>query len=295
MSVEIKRIIQETVQRFNSGNLSKNAISLFNCLGYNTDRQSQLPSPTYQAFKQAFVQNSTHFNEEKALSKNWKYIDLLFQLSKDEVSQQNSLFDTKRVDRTIIETYLFFIIELIPGSYSRTAISQITREVNKLFPMPVMILFKIGDNLTFSIINRRLHKRDDSKDVLEKVTLIKDISIEAPHRAHVEILFDLSFSELLRIYNFTNFVELHNAWQKTLDTRELNKRFYQELSNWYFWAKEKVSFPGDIEKDDEKRNSISLIRLITRIIFIWFIKEKNLIPDELFDSRKLQVWIKDFN
>ena len=39
--------------------------------------------------------------------------------------------------------------------------------------MPVMILFRHGDTLTLSIINRRLHKRDESKDVLEKVK-IKD-------------------------------------------------------------------------------------------------------------------------
>lgn len=45
------------------------------------------------------------------------------------------------------------------------------------FPMPVMILFKHGSLLTLSVINRRLHKWDESKDVLEKVTLIKDIRI----------------------------------------------------------------------------------------------------------------------
>jgi hypothetical protein len=79
--------------------------------------------------------------------------------------------------------------------------------------MPVMVLFKHGNKLTFSVINRRLHKRDESKDVLEKVTLIKDISIESPLRAHIEILFDLSFQELLSKHQFSNFVELHNAWQ----------------------------------------------------------------------------------
>ena len=46
--------------------------------------------------------------------------------------------------------------------------------------------------LTFSIINRRLNKKDESKDVLEKVTLIKDIDFAEPHRAHIEILADLS-------------------------------------------------------------------------------------------------------
>ena len=295
MSIEMKKKIEDCLRSFSQGNLTKNSLNLFNTLGYNTERQASLPKPTYAAFKAAYAESNNRFNEEKALAKDWKYVDLLFQLSKDEVSQQNSLFDMKRIDRTIIETYLFFAIELNLDSYSRTALSQITRELNKLFPMPVMVLFKVDNSLTLSVINRRLHKRDESKDVLEKVTLIKDISIENPHRAHIEILFDLSFSELLRIHNFSNFVELHYAWQKTLDTKELNKRFYLELSNWYFWAKDKVSFPPDVEKDADKRNSISLIRLITRIIFIWFIKEKNLVSEDLFDKKKLHTWLNDFN
>lgn len=157
-----------------------------------------------------------------------------------------------------------------------------------------MVLFKVDRSLTLSVINRRLHKRDEGKDVLEKVTLIKDISIENPHRAHVEIFFDLSFNELLRRHNFTNFVELHNAWQKTLDIKELNKRFYQELSNWYFWAMQNVSFPVGIEKDTNIRNATNLIRLITRVIFVWFIKEKDLVPDKIFHESEIKHILKDF-
>lgn len=134
MSVEIKEKIRDCITSFNAGKLTKNAIALFNCLGYNTDRQAPLGNPTYNEFRQSFVIGNSRFNEEKAFTKSWKHVDLLFQLSKDEVSQQNSLFDTKQVDRTIIETYLFFAIELNSGIYSRTALSQITREMNKLFP-----------------------------------------------------------------------------------------------------------------------------------------------------------------
>ena len=88
---------------------------------------------------------------------------------------------------------------------------------------------------------------------------------------------------------------MDNAWQKTLDTKELNKRFYQELSSWYFWAKDKVQFPADVEKDEDNRNSINLIRLITRIVFIWFVKEKDLVPDSLFDQARLSSILKEFN
>jgi len=292
--VEIKSKIQEAIKSFNNGTISNCAIQLFSDLGYNTSRQSPFVEKTFKYFKKCFLEGNSHFNEEKALVTEWKYIDLLFQLSKDEITVQHSLFDTKKVDRTIIETYLFFVIELSKENYSRTVLSQITREINKVFPMPVMILFKYGQFLTLSVINRRLHKRDEQKDVLEKVTLIKDINITNPHRAHIEILFDLSFNELLKIHKFINFVELHNAWEKTLDIKELNKRFYQELANWYFWAMDHVSFPDDIEKKKEIRNATNLIRLITRIIFIWFIKEKDLVPGALFDPRELKKILKEF-
>ena len=48
--------------------------------------------------------------------------------------------------------------------------------------MPALVLFRHGDSLTLAIINRRLHKRDAAKDVLEKVTLIRDIQFAQPHR-----------------------------------------------------------------------------------------------------------------
>lgn len=291
---ELKTNIQEAIQAFAKGNLTKNSLELFGKLGYITERRAPLDKPTFEEFQDTYISDQK-FDKNKARVKEWKYVDLLFQLSREEVSQQDSLFDTKQVDKTIIETYLFFALELTSEEYNRTDLSNITREINRLFPMPVMVLFKYGNKLTFSVINRRIHKRDESKDVLEKVTLIKDISIESPLRAHTEILFDLSFQELLNKHQFANFVELHNAWQKTLDTKELNKRFYSELFNWYLWAVQTVRFPNDVndDKDDNVYNAESVIRLLTRLIFVWFIKEKNLVPETLFNVKKLKTILKD--
>lgn len=288
MSTDIKQNISTALQGFSEGNLFDNAIKLFSSLGYKTERQSRLSKNTYKGFIEDFPTASGKMNLKKALPEQWKAIELLFQLTQTEMTRQSFLFDTGKVDNAIIEAYLFFAIELTGSDYTRTQLSDITRELNKVYSMPVMVLFKYGNQLTLSVIKRRLHKKDESKDVLEKVTLIKDISIEEPHRAHIEILFDLSFDKLQSDFEFRNFVELHNAWQKTLDSSELNKRFYKELANWYFWAVDNVEFPDDVEKDREKRNSTNVIRMLTRLIFVWFLKEKdNLIPDELFNKKKL--------
>lgn len=303
---ELKFEIQKAIKDFSDRTVQQASINLFNTLGYITDRKSPFPDTSFQYFKESFIGTDLKFNEEKAYIEEWKSIDLLFQLTDNEISRQLIAFDTNQVDNTIIETYLFFSIELKKSEYTRTQLAQITREINKVFPMPVLIVFKHGENITLSVINRRLNKKDSQKDVLEKVTVIKDINISSPHRAHIEILFDLSFAELMQKYRFTNFVELHNAWQKTLDTKELNARFYKELSNWYFWALHEVHFPttnwtadrNSLLKEEDKvkeHNAKNLIRLLTRLLFVWFVKEKNLIPDEIFDVYYIkEKLLKDF-
>ena len=288
MSLDIKDNIQQAIKDFSKGNLFESSIQLFSSLGYKTERQSRLSKNTYRGFIADFPVAKTRMNTNKTLQDDWKSIELVFQLTQSEMSRQSFLFDSGKIDNAIIEAYLFFAIELSGKEYTRTQLSDITRELNKVFSMPVMVLFKYESSLTLAVIKRRLHKRDESKDVLEKITLIKEINIEIPHRAHIEILYDLSFEKLQSDFEFRNFVELHNAWQKTLDSSELNKRFYKELANWYFWAVDNVEFPDDVEKDREKRNSTNVIRMLTRLIFVWFLKEKdNLIPDDLFNKKKL--------
>jgi len=89
----------------------------------------------------------------------------------------------------------------------------------------------------------------EQRDVLEKVTLIKDIVFAQPHRAHVEILADLALPKLAHAPGVSNFVELHRAWRAVLDSSELNRRFFREVANWYFWAVEQVEFPAGAQAD----------------------------------------------
>jgi adenine-specific DNA-methyltransferase len=295
--VELKRKIESVLHGFALGSPANSAKKLLNALGYESDKTFSLSPNTFGGFAEAFIKEPGRFDPEKARAKEWKTIDVLFQITDDEIRKNDSLFQAKQVDNTIMESYLFFALSLAANAYTRGDLVKITREINKLTPMPAMILFHYGHCLTIAVIDRRLHKREASKDVLEKVTLIKDINLSRPHRAHVEILFDLALLELIKHHAVTNFVELHRAWGKTLDTSELNKRFYRELANWYFWAVQEAEFPADTEKNRDIRNATSVIRLITRLIFVWFVKEKGLVPDELFDERavrKILLW-NDFN
>ncbi len=295
--IQYKQKISDALQRFPSGELSKNAVHLLDVLGYRSDNQIDLGSNHPDAFFAEYDQQG-NLNRDKLLSADWDSIDLLFQLTGDDLTLSNQRgwrFDSnvKQVNNTIIESYLFFALQLRNNNYTRTQLSQITREINKLFPMPVMLLFQHDQTLTFSIIDRRLHKRDESRDVLEKVTLIKDIDCSKPHRAHIEILFGLALEQLHKTHDVHNFVELHQAWKKTLDTSELNKRFFKEIADWYFWAVDQVTFPADVEKDKKIRNATNVIRLITRLIFVWFIKEKGLAQDTLFIKKEIDKILKN--
>ncbi len=282
---DIKKNIQQTLHAFDDGPFFDNAIAFFNALAYNTERQNRLSGNLFKDFKDSFIDTDDHFNEGKALSEEWNTVELLFQLTNEEITQQIDIFSTDQVDDTIIESYLFFAIELKGNNYSRTKLAQITREVNKLFSMPALILFKYSDKLTLSIINRRLHKRDSTKDVLEKVTLIKDIRTSNPHRAHIEILSELHFDFLNSEGEITSFIKLHKAWLKTLDLKELNERFYNEISTWYYIALQNIKLPikPDYYKDDTENVKYFTVRLICRLIFTWFLKEQRLIDKSLLE------------
>ena len=295
---EAKKAIEAALKTFPNQPLAEAASHLFEVLGYSSSKRLKLSPNNLDTFIDTFAQGKT-LNVQYALPGEWRSIDFLFQLDDDEIrsaSKQQFQFESKGAyNGALINSYLFFALELQGNRYTRTALAGVTRELNKLFAMPALVLFRHGETLTLAVINRRRHKRDEGKDVLKKVTLIQDIQCGNTHRAHLEILFDLSLGALHDKHRFTNFVELQAAWQKTLDTSALNKRFYQELANWYFWALPQVRFPKHAPKDADGRDSLSLIRLITRVIFCWFLKEKGLLSDALFDPRKVPALLNDFS
>ena len=285
--------IQRALSQFTDRNLAENATHLLKMLGYQSQRTLNRDANTPEAFLEDFDPDN-QINLDKAHLSEWHTADFLFQLTADEIRQHTqetiTFNEDPGVDESIYQSYLFLAIKLKRDTYSRTALANITREINKRYAMPALLIFQHGHTLTLSIINRRPSQRDPDSDVLEKVTLIKDIDVHNPHRAHLEILADLSLPALYQQHGFANFLELHQAWQQTLDISELNRRFFKEIADWYFWAVERVTFPSDTGESTEAvsnrdvHNATCIIRLITRLIFVWFLKEKELVPGGLFDE-----------
>lgn len=294
MTTDTKHQIRQSLEVFAGSDLRQASTGLLNTLGYQSRKTLDLDNAP-DAFLAEFDKRDRQFRRDKALFDRWKSVDFLFQITDDEVragSGQGFLDFQSGFDPRNYQSYLFFALDLQESHYTRTNLADITREINLLFDMPAMLLTRHNGSLTFSVIDRRISKRDETRDVLEKVKLIKEIRYQNPHRAHTEILNDLALPTLMKKYECKDFQQLHSAWRKTLDTNELNKKFYRELAGWYFWALDHVEFPGDVEKDEATRNATSVIRLLTRLIFCWFLKEKGLIPGELFSERRLATVLK---
>ncbi|HQI03644.1 MAG TPA: TaqI-like C-terminal specificity domain-containing protein [bacterium] len=179
---------------------------------------------------------------------------------------------------------------------TRKIFADITRAFNREFKYtPVIIVFKYQDFITIASSERSEYiQKWREGEKIGKITLLRDINIENTHTGHLKILEGLKIPTSGK-NTVNSFASLHKHWQEVFDVSILNKKFYKELSNWYFWAMDNVEFPDDGEKRKDVRNATNLIRLITRIIFIWFIKEKNLVPEKLFNKNEVNDIIDDFN
>ena len=69
----------------------------------------------------------------------------------------------------------------------------------------------------------------------------------------------------------------------------LNKDFFDDIKSWYDRALKKINFPNDLGEQDA--NKKGLIRLLTRLVFCWFLKEKGLIPKEVFSKNDIQNFL----
>ena len=274
---------------------------LLSTLGYRSELTLEL-SGTVHDFFEEFPPLNPNTKTEQEFRKHAESAQIIFQFTKDEIDrapQQITLLESNLFDKGNIKSFLFCAVELKDNRYSRTKYAEFTREINKRLFAPTVILFRAGDHLTVAFADRRPDKTDGDRDVLGQVTLIKDIRLNNPHHAHLDILSELSLAECVQWMTDKkkpkNFDGLLATWLAKLDTEELNKQFYRKLFAWFEWAIEEATFPTDENRVIKPAEHV--IRLITRLLFIWFIKEKGLIAAELFNRTQIQDLLTedDFN
>ncbi len=294
-----KEAIKSALAAIFTGDFLEKSKSLLATIGYRSELTLEL-SGTVHDFFEEFPPLNPNTKTEQEFRKHAESAQIIFQFTKDEIEddpQQMTLLESHAFDKGNIKSFLFCAVELKDNSYSRTKYAEFTREINKRLFAPTVILFRAGDRLTIAFADRRPDKTDEDRDVLGQVTLIKDIRLNNPHRAHLDILSELSLEVCIQWMDTKskpkNFDGLLAAWLAKLDTEELNKQFYRKLFTWYEWAIVEAKFPTDENRTLKPEEHV--IRLITRLLFIWFIKEKGLVADALFNKAQIQDLLKEDN
>ena len=291
-----KDAIKSALSAIPTGDFLAKSKNLLGTIGYRSELTLEL-SGTVHDFFEEFPPLNPNTKTEQEFRKHAESVQLVFQFTSDEIADdpQGTLFESASFDKGNIKSFLFCAVELKDNTYSRTKYAEFTREINKRLFAPTVILFRAGNHLTVAFADRRPDKTDEDRDVLGQVTLIKDIRLHNPHRAHLDILSELSLEECIKWIDEKqkpkNFDGLLAAWLAKLDTEELNKQFYRKLFAWYEWAREEATFPTDENRVIKPEEHV--IRLITRLLFIWFIKEKGLVADALFNKAQIQDLLKE--
>lgn len=293
-SETIKRNIETNLRNFDQQPIREAATTLLNTLGYHSQLVGNdgIDSNRFDRVIAAAIETTKP--SEKLRIDDWQSFHQILQVRDEEINEQVTgqqlLFESKTINNALRRSYMFAAMRLSGDTYTRTVLANITRFISRGIPQPIMLMFRYSSFLTLAIINRRQHKHDDKKQVLEKVTLIKDIDLNSPKRAHIDILSELALHQLIENEAVHNFDTLHDAWEDILNTEALNKRFYRDLETWYEWAAstETCKFP-------DKENKMQIIRMITRLLFIWFLKEKNLVPSDIFEEKGARAYLNNFD
>lgn len=98
---------------------------------------------------------------------------------------------------------------------------------------------------------------------------------------------------------FAKQIKSYQELQEAFSVEGLTKEFYDRLFAWFCWVTDdatNITYPND-SKDNQTKAFLAqgVIRLVTRLMFVWFVRQKNLISAELFDKEKLTSLLKSFD
>ena len=191
-----------------------------------------------------------------------------------------------------------FAVQVRDGiQLKRNEQAVITRAFNRiLHQMPVTLFILEGNQLSIATCERTKFKQEWRKDMGEKlgrVIILRHIDCEKPNRAHLDILAQLG-AEVC--YSFD---DLYRKWMTEFDISLLNKQFYKELQEWFYWAVDEIVLPHyeDSNQDEDQQAKNFIVRMLSRLMFCWFIKERGLIEKQLleltdFNNRRYPI-VKD--
>jgi len=163
---------------------------------------------------------------------------------------------------------------------TRSQLAEISRAFNREFYYtPVVVVFKYGNYLAFANTERLKYKQEWREgEKAGKVSLLKDIDLQQTHRGHIAILQQLVIPTT-GTKAVKSFTQLYYYWQSVFSISVLNKTFYEDIIAWFNTAIKEIKIPSQ-SAGSEKHKDFT-VRLIARLIFIWFLRELKVVKDEL--------------
>lgn len=301
-NVELRERLRAALRGLESGDLDEKAKGLFDAMGYATPRGG-LQFNTAEKFLDDISDVTEHSAARENMRKRFKEkvreVSIVSQVADEDISPNLDLFSKQEFNKRNGKSFLFVALELKEPEeekeYKRRDYAEMTRLLNRHLPMPVVALFRCDKKLTFAFAARRqrarTHSRNADRDVVAiKVSLLRDIKPANVHRAHIDIFAELSLQQC-RQRGVDSFEPLLKAWNEALQTDAISRRFYRKLLEWV----ENIHNSNDAKiphaKTENKFDAI--IRLVSRILFIWFIKEKGLVKENLFREESVADTLKD--
>ena len=112
--------IQAAIHAFTTKSLHDAATALFACLVYKSDRTIAVDS--VEAFCHQFDPSDllAHPRAQKA---SWKSIELLLQLTDEELSRNATLFKDTAIRASLLQSYVFFAVDLQPRESGRREVA----------------------------------------------------------------------------------------------------------------------------------------------------------------------------
>jgi hypothetical protein len=213
---------------------------------------------------------------EDVLGKKFEIVNSVYTNYIDDSSFQglNQILESSKYKGMLV-----FSLDLAEAP-KRAKIAELTRAFNrKSKGVPVCLVLKYSTKISLAISQRTDYKQEWREgEKVGKVIILRDVDVKKTHSAHRKIL------EQLKISKSMSFENIHNFWMQKFSIQTLNNDFYGELQKWFDFAKENIKLPHTPEyivKEEHVKNF--LVRLLTRILFCWFVKEKHLIRAELLE------------
>lgn len=270
--------LRQALNRFVDGSdIREASISLLESLGV---KFTQI-SPAHLPLNRLFPSDSPLIRSHQDLVDKVTDVGIIGIATDDTFSQnapQTQTIDDvdEKLNNVHYEEMAFFSIES-STPLSKSEIRLLTRSFNKRMKnRPVVLLIVCNNKLSLSTCERSAYIRSGYEgEKTGKVTILRNIECRnddnnTTHRGHLDILAELDSSDC------NSFDKLYRKWINKFDIQTLNNKFYKEIQNWFYWATEEIELPDyeNTSLSETQFNQNFLVRLLSRMMFCWFLKEK---------------------